>query len=78
MGCRTSLLKEISEIIGISETATKQRLINKGIKPVSYAALYDLDVVDQIKEVPPRGRPKKEAAPEPAKPKAKKPDTAKN
>lgn len=55
---------EIAEILGINQKAVKTRLLRAGIQPVAYVgggptALYAPDVVDKIREVPGRGRPKK-------------------
>jgi hypothetical protein len=54
--------KEIGEIIGIKQRAAKKRLERAGIKPIGYSgptAIYSADVVEQIRNVPGRGRPPK-------------------
>jgi predicted ArsR family transcriptional regulator len=53
---------EIAERLGIHPKAAKTRLRRAAIKPIEYAgptALYAPDVVEKIREVPGRGRPKK-------------------
>jgi hypothetical protein len=52
--------KEIAEILKISPGATKQRLLQAGIKPKTKDAIYDPSYVDQIREVSKGGRPRKE------------------
>jgi len=55
-------IKEISEVLGITQTATKRRLQKNGIKPVKMigqTGVYDPSAVEAIRTVPPPGRPKK-------------------
>jgi IS30 family transposase len=49
---------ELAKELGIDENTVAQRINRKGIKPVSYKALYPLDTLDKIKEAK-RGRPAK-------------------
>ncbi|MDR2419219.1 MAG: hypothetical protein LBD79_09220 [Treponema sp.] len=66
-------IKEIAEKLGLGQPAVKMRLRVASIKPIVYAgptAIYDPSVVDLIRNVPPRGRPRK---PKPAEPVADKP-----
>jgi hypothetical protein len=66
-------VQEMAKRLGILANTVNQRLFQKGIKPVSKDALYELSALDAI-GVAPMGRPKKAAEPEPAKPaKTKKP-----
>jgi len=67
-------LREISEQLGIATKTAQKRIMRAGIKPKGYAgptALYEKSVVEKIRDVAPVGRPRKAAAPKPAK-KAKK------
>jgi len=64
-------VKEMADILKITTNTVNQRLFQNGIKPISKDALYEISALDIIKDTT-MGRPKK-AAPEPAKPKAKKP-----
>ena len=55
-------IKEIADILGISQTAAKGRLFRLGVKPVRLignTGIYDPAVVGKIKEVNPIGRPPK-------------------
>ena len=68
-------VKEIAEKLKLPFETVKSRLRLAGIAParkVGKTNIYNPDVVEQIKVFSPVGRPKK-AAPEPAKPKARKP-----
>ena len=65
-------IKEMAKILKVEPNTIKQRLFQHGIKPVSKDALYDLSVLDTIRETP-MGRPKKAAMPEPDKGNTKKP-----
>jgi predicted ArsR family transcriptional regulator len=59
-------IKEIAKILKVEPNTIKQRLFQHGIKPVSKEALYDLSVLDTIRETP-MGRPKKAVMLEPDK-----------
>jgi hypothetical protein len=59
--------REIADILGINLKAAKLRIFREGIKPITKDALYDKSVLEILKNTPGRGRPKKDAAPEPAK-----------
>jgi len=53
-------------MLGLGQPAVKMRLRVAGIKPVSYAgptAVYDRSVIEAIRSVPGRGRPKKPKEP---------------
>ena len=63
--------REIADILGINLKAAKLRIFREGIKPITKDALYDKSVLEILKNTPGRGRPKKDAAPDPAKPKTK-------
>ena len=65
--------REIADILGINLKAAKLRIFREGIKPITKDALYDKSVLEILKNTPGRGRPKKDAAPEPAKTKTKLP-----
>jgi len=77
-------VKEMAEKLGIPANTVKQRLFQRGIKPICKDALYDVSALKQISDFGPKGfqpkddseAPKQKKAvqePEPAKPKAKKP-----
>jgi predicted ArsR family transcriptional regulator len=55
-------LKEISEILGITQATAKMRLRKLDISPKLYAGqtgVYDEGVVDKIRNTPGKGRPPK-------------------
>ena len=68
-------IREIAEILNIEPKAVTARLLNAGIQPKQKAGrtnIYDPSVVEAIRNVPGKGRPKKaEPEPEPVKPVAK-------
>jgi DNA uptake protein ComE-like DNA-binding protein len=70
-------ISEMAEKLGIEKNAVLQRLFVAKIKPKTREALYDESALEAIRDVQGKGRPKKEAAPEPAKPRAKKSVTTK-
>jgi len=63
-------VQEMSSILGESTNTINKRLFRLGIKPIAKDALYPVSALDAIRDVT-MGRPKKAAAPEPARPKAK-------
>jgi hypothetical protein len=65
-------VKEMADRLKIEPNTVKQRLFQHDIKPVSKDALYELSALEAIKDTT-MGRPKKDAVPEPAKPKTKLP-----
>jgi hypothetical protein len=57
-------IKEMAEKLKIHPNTVKQRLFQRGIKPFSKDALYELSVLEQISDFGPKGfQPK--ASPEP-------------
>ena len=52
-------LQEIAEALALPEKTTHQRIMRAGIEPLFRGALYPLDTLDKIKEVP-MGRPPKD------------------
>jgi predicted ArsR family transcriptional regulator len=52
-------MQEIADELGITRYAVKQRILRAGIKPITKEAIYDTSVVETIRNVPPKGRPKK-------------------
>ena len=61
IGMKELTIKEIAEILGITQVNAKMRLHRKGIEPiklVGQTGIYDPAVVDKIKKVNPVGRPK--------------------
>jgi hypothetical protein len=53
-------ISEMAEILGIPYETAKVRLFRSGIKPVTKDALYDKSALEAIRNVPGRGRPKKD------------------
>jgi hypothetical protein len=53
-------LSEIATSLGISTDATEKRLQKKKIKPITREALYPVGTTEQIRNVPGKGRPKKD------------------
>ena len=64
-------ITEIAQKLDITYITAKQRLLRAGVKPLTKEALYPKNAIEKIKNVT-MGRPKKAAAPEPVKPRAKK------
>ena len=52
-------VREMAEILGIKPTAVKERLFTIGEKPVSKDALYSIESFEKIRNVKPKGRPRK-------------------
>ena len=55
-------IKEIAEALGLLPETVKKRIQKRNIKPLRYvgqAALYDSSVIEEIRNVPSKGRPKK-------------------
>ncbi|MDR0721078.1 MAG: hypothetical protein LBF78_15715 [Treponema sp.] len=52
-------IDEIAEELGIPWKTAHKRIETLNINPLSYKALYDPAVVEQIRNVPGRGRPPK-------------------
>ena len=48
-------IKEMSEKLGISPNTVKQRLFQRGIKPICKDALYDVFALKQISDFGPKG-----------------------
>jgi len=56
---------EISKALGIGPKTVKTRLTTAKIKPIAYAGptgIYASDTIDKIRDVPARGRPRKDPA----------------
>jgi hypothetical protein len=51
---------EMSEKLGISPNAVKQRLFQRGIKPICKDALYEASALKQISDFGPKGFQPKE------------------
>jgi predicted site-specific integrase-resolvase len=59
-------ITEIAQYLGISREAAKTRIIRGKIQPKDHAGktnIYDESVVDQLRDVPGKGRPKKDKTP---------------
>jgi len=52
-------LSEISKRLGVPVNTLRQRVTRLGIKPISQEAIYAPEVLDILKAVPGKGRPKK-------------------
>jgi uncharacterized protein YjcR len=48
-------INEMAEKLGISPNTVKQRLFQRGIKPICKDALYEMAALDQIKDFGPKG-----------------------
>jgi len=63
-------INEMSQKLGISPNAVKQRLFQRGIKPICKDALYDAAALKQISDFGPKGfQPKASTEKEEPKPK---------
>jgi predicted ArsR family transcriptional regulator len=60
-------VREMAEKLGISPNTAKHRIFQLGIEAVSKDALYEASALEAIRNVPGRGRPKKEKPAIPAK-----------
>jgi len=61
---------EMAEKLGIPVNTLRKRITRLGIKPLSQEAVYDFDVLEKLRNVKPKGWPKKQPA-EKAKPESK-------
>jgi hypothetical protein len=59
-------IPEIAEELDITYLTAKQRLLRAGIKPAAKDAIYPRSVLETIRDVPGKGRPKKTAQDKPA------------
>lgn len=57
-------IQEVADALGISYFAARQRIVRAGIKPISKEALYPENTLELVKDVPGKGRPKKQTEPE--------------
>jgi hypothetical protein len=55
-------IPEIAVKLGITYLAAKQRLLRAGIKPLTKEAIYPNDAWEKIRNVPGKGRPRKNKA----------------
>ena len=53
-------IKEMADRLEIDPNTVKQRLFRAEIKPLTNEALYDLSALKAIRNVPGKGRPKKQ------------------
>ena len=54
------ILNELAEALGIPQKTVEMRLFRAGIKPIMRGAIYDKSALEAIRNVPGKGRPKKE------------------
>ena len=52
-------MKELATLLGINEKTVNMRIFRQGIKPITKDALYDKSVLEAIRNVPGKGRPRK-------------------
>jgi hypothetical protein len=48
---------EIADILGIKLKTAKKRIETTGIKPLTHESLYPKEILELVKNAPPRGRP---------------------
>ena len=65
-------ITEMAEKLKVPRDTVKRRILRGGYKPLTKDAVYSKDVFEAIKDVPGKGRPKKQAKPETKAKKAKK------
>ena len=58
-------IDEIADELSLPWKTAHKRIEKLGIKPLSYKAIYDPSVIEQIRNVAPVGRPKKAAPDKP-------------
>ena len=62
-------ITEMAAELGIAPNTVMQRLFVAKIKPVTKEAIYDKSALEAIRDVPGKGRPKKEKPGQPGAPK---------
>jgi len=53
-------IEEMAKILKIHENTVNMRIFRLGIKPLTKKAVYDKSVLKDIKNVPGKGKPKKD------------------
>jgi hypothetical protein len=61
-------ISEMAEVLGIAPNTVMQRLYVAKIKPITKEAIYDKSALEAIRNVPGKGRPRKEPQAKPKKP----------
>jgi hypothetical protein len=61
-------LSEISKELNVPVNTLRQRISRLGIKPITQEAIYAPEVLEILRNVPGRGKPKKQVTPEKEKP----------
>jgi len=61
-------LSEISKELNVPVNTLRQRISRLGIKPITQEAIYAPEVLEKLRNVPGRGKPKKQVTPEKEKP----------
>jgi predicted ArsR family transcriptional regulator len=56
-------VQEIADTLKISYTTAHKRLERLGIEPITTGAIYPKEALEAIRNVPGKGRPRKEPAP---------------
>jgi len=64
-------IDEMCDELGLPFKTVEARIQRAGIKPITRQALYSPETLEAIRNVSGKGRPKKAAEPEPAKPESK-------
>jgi predicted ArsR family transcriptional regulator len=54
-------IDEMAEILGVKRQAIEKRLKRLGIEPLTKSAVYDKSALEVIRDVPGKGRPRKQA-----------------
>jgi len=61
-------LSEISKELNVPVNTLRQRISRLGIKPITQEAIYQPEVLEKLRNVPGRGKPKKQMTPDKEKP----------
>jgi hypothetical protein len=57
-------LSEISKELNVPVNTLRQRISRLGIRPITQEAIYAPEVLETLRNVPGRGKPKKQVTPE--------------
>jgi hypothetical protein len=59
MGMEGYTASEIAEILGLKLKTAKKRIETTGLKPLTHELLYPKEILELVRNAPPRGRPRK-------------------